>query len=268
MHEQMSETDLPYYDVHEGNGPFLFLIHGFLSSRAQWHPNLERLKTFTRPVVIDLLAHGRSPAPANDDAYRVERYVGAFETIRQRVRAERWVVCGQSFGAGLAIRYALAHPDRTIGLVTTNSLSAFTAKGDPERQAIQEERIRSIEAGGRPALEAQRIYPAHAKRLPPESKALLVEDAQRISLDGVVRSWRVTSPELPVIHRLPEVRVPMLLVNGIWEKRFQPLKAHAIAHKPDLRIVDLEGGHSINMENSDGFCDAVEAFVAEACARP
>jgi pimeloyl-ACP methyl ester carboxylesterase len=28
-------------DVHAGNGPFLLLVHGFLSGRSQWGPNLE-----------------------------------------------------------------------------------------------------------------------------------------------------------------------------------------------------------------------------------
>jgi pimeloyl-ACP methyl ester carboxylesterase len=258
----MSEPPLPYYEVHEGEGPHLLLVHGFLSSRAQWRPNLESLKTFTRPVIVELWGHGRSPAPCDDAAYTVESYLAAFETIRERAGADRWLVCGQSFGAGLAIHYALTRPDRVYGLVVTNSLSAFTAKGDAERQAFQEERIRSVSAGGRDALRQQRIYPAHARRLPADAKAELVADAERLSVDAVVRSWRITSPELPVIERLAEVRVPFLLVNGLWEKRFQPLRAAATQAAPGMEVVDLDGGHSVNMENSVGFCTALREFTA------
>jgi pimeloyl-ACP methyl ester carboxylesterase len=38
-------------DVHAGNGPFLLLVHGFLSGRSQWGPNLEALSRVCRPVV-------------------------------------------------------------------------------------------------------------------------------------------------------------------------------------------------------------------------
>jgi len=36
---------LPYYEVREGKGPYVLLVHGFLSSRAQWLPNLDALST-------------------------------------------------------------------------------------------------------------------------------------------------------------------------------------------------------------------------------
>ncbi len=114
---------------------------------------------------------------------------------------------------------------------------------------------------GRPALEALRIHPRHAKRLPEDAKAELVADAAGISLDGVVRSWRVTSPDLHMIHRLGELSMPSLLVNGTWEKRFQPLRAEAARLAPAMEIVDIPGGHSINMEAADGFADAVHGFL-------
>ena len=257
----MPDAALPYYDVQPGQGPHLLLVHGFLSSRAQWLPNLAALAEFTRPVRVELLGHGRSPAPADDAPYRVERYVAAFETIRQRLGAERWLVCGQSFGAGLAMHYALAHPERTLGLVVTNSLSAFSPRGDGERTRTQRERIQAITAGGRAALEALRIFPSHARRLPADAKAELVADAAQISLDGVVRSWRVTSPELHMVHRFGDIRVPTLLVNGTWEKRFQPMLAAARPLFPAMQVVDLAGGHSINMEAPVGFAAAVQAFM-------
>lgn len=257
----MPDAELPHYEVHDGQGPHMLLVHGFLSSRAQWMPNLARLSAFVRPVVVELLGHGRSPAPARDDAYRVASYLSAFGEIRRRIGAERWIACGQSFGAGLAIHSALAEPARTIALVVTNSLSAFTPPGDREREQIQAERIRTVGGQGRAGLEALRIHPRHAKRLPADAKAELVRDADAISLDGVLRSWRVTSPELHLADRLGDVRVPSLLVNGTWEKRFQPLRAAAAKAAPAMEIVDLPGGHSINMEAADGFADAVHAFL-------
>jgi hypothetical protein len=54
-----------YYDVHAGTGPYMLLVHGFLSSRSQWRLNLAALAGVVRPVVVELWGHGRSPAPTD-----------------------------------------------------------------------------------------------------------------------------------------------------------------------------------------------------------
>lgn len=258
---------MPYFETHEGvAGPHLLMVHGFLSSRSQWRINLPALKKVAHPVLLELLGHGRSPAPETAENYAVASYISAFERIRSDLGAERWVVCGQSFGAGLAIQYALEHPDRVMGLVFTNSISALSPKDDPERAQAQAERARSIEQGGRDALEALRIHPRHAKRFPEDIKAEMVADAERIAPEGILRSISLTSPDLSIAHRLGEVAVPALLVNGTWEKRFQPMRAKVAAELPGVRVVDLEGGHSINIEAAEGFDRAVTEFVTEVTA--
>lgn len=255
---------MPYFEVHDrGNGPYMLMLHGFLSSRAQWRCNLAGLTAFCRPVLVELLGHGRSASPEDPAAYAVASYLRAFEAIRASLDAERWVVCGQSFGAGLAIQYAIEHPGRIIGLVFTNSISALSPPGDPERAAAQKERFLSIEAGGREALAKLRIHPRHARRFPEEIKAELVADAETIAPAGILRSIQLTSPDLSIADRLGEIGVPTLLVNGLWEKRFQPMRARVEAELPGVRIVDCPGGHSVNIEAAEAFEAAVRAFVTE-----
>jgi 2-succinyl-6-hydroxy-2,4-cyclohexadiene-1-carboxylate synthase len=253
---------LPYHETHAGAaGPHMLLVHGFLSSRSQWRANLPALKQVSSPVLLELLGHGRSPAPIEPEPYKVASYIAAFEAIRESLGADRWVVCGQSFGAGLAIQYAIERPERVMGVVFTNSISALSPKDDPERAAAQEERARSIEEGGRAALEALRIHPRHAKRFPEHIKTEMVADAERIAPEGILRSIALTSPDLSIADRLGDVQVPSMLVNGLWEKRFQPMRAKVAAEMPGVRIVDLDGGHSINIEAADGFDRAVTEFV-------
>ena len=257
----------PYHEVHDGgHGPYMLMVHGFLSSRAQWRVNLPALKTVARPVLLELLAHGRSPAPEDPRAYAVASYIAAFEAIRMQLGVERWVVCGQSFGAGLATQYALEMPERVMGLIITNSISAFSPTGDPERAATQQERARTIAAGGKAALEGLRIHPRHAKRFPEAIKAEMVADAERIAPEGILRSISLTSPSLSIADRLAEIGVPTLLVNGTWEKRFQPMREHAGRTIPGVRVVDLPAGHSVNIEAAEGFDQAVSEFVGRLSA--
>ena len=259
-------TTLPHFEEHPGTGPHLMMVHGFLSSRAQWRNNLAMLSRFTRPVLVELLAHGRSPAPEDDDAYQVERYMHAFEEIRERVGAQRWIVCGQSFAAGLVIRYAVTHPDRVAGVIVTNSLSAFSPPGDEAREEVRRQRMMKLAEGGRQGLAELPIHPRNAKRFPEAVKAEMVTDAERIDVAGVIKSLRITIPKLSMADRLSEITQPVLLVNGIWEKRFQPLCQNAVDSIPQLTLVELEGGHSINVEAAEGFCAAVETYVTKTLA--
>jgi 2-succinyl-6-hydroxy-2,4-cyclohexadiene-1-carboxylate synthase len=247
----------PYYEVHPGQGPYMLMVHGFLSSRGQWRPNLAALGDVVRPVLLELFGHGRSPAPEDAAAFRVERYLETFEAIRERLGAERWFVCGQSFGAGLTIRYALTHPERVIGQVFTNSNSALAEADLGEQEA----RAAAVEQGGRQALEAMRIHPVNARRLPEAVKRELVEDAARIEPRAIAQAIRTTRTAVSVLADLDKLRVPTLFVNGRHEKRFQPLRDRAVDLIPNCQVVDLDGGHPVNIDAAAEFNRAVAAFV-------
>ena len=62
-----------HVDVHPGTGPFLLLVHGFLSGRSQWKLNLAALSEVVQPVVLELWGHGRSPSPEDVARYHPAR---------------------------------------------------------------------------------------------------------------------------------------------------------------------------------------------------
>jgi 2-succinyl-6-hydroxy-2,4-cyclohexadiene-1-carboxylate synthase len=247
-----------------GRGPLLLLVHGICSSRAQWRLNLDDLGEFCTPVVVELLGHGRSESPADPNAYRVEAYVARFEALRAELGAERWAICGQSFGAGLTLNYALAHPDRVIGQVFTNSNSALApAPATPAvADEVRRERAAAFERRGRAALEAMPFYPKRTGRLTPAVEDELVRDAELIDLAAFFETLRTTTSGLSVAGRLAEIAVPTLLVNGVREKTFQPFRDQAAATIPGLQVVDLDGGHPINLDRPAEFTTAVRAFLA------
>ena len=250
-----------HVDVHDGSGPYLLLMHGFLSSRAQWAPNLGALSKVCMPVTVELLGHGRSASPPGAEFYSADAYVRAFEGLRRKLGVERWYICGQSFGAGLTIRYAIEHPEHVIGQIFTNSISGLSpaVQGTPEQRA---RRAAAIETGGRAALEAMPFYPRPSKRLPQEIWQELVRDAGLISPGAVAEAVRTTVPQLSVAGVLRRIAVPTLLVNGTCETAFQPLRDLAVREIANLELVELEGGHSINLDRAEAFNAAVASFIA------
>lgn len=246
----------------EGQGPHLLLVHGICSSRAQWRPNLAGMAQFCRPVVVELLGHGRSASPDDPEAYRVEAYFERFEQLRRSLDAPAWAICGQSFGAGLTLGYALAHPARVTRQVFTNSASALATPNPSVTDEMRRARAQAFLQGGRSALEKMPFYPKRTGRLAKAVEDELVADAALISPAGVAHALAVTIPGLAVTPRLAEITTPTLLVNGRREAAFQPLRDLAAREIAGIEIADLDGGHPINLDQPEAFNAAVRSFLA------
>ena len=91
--------DRLHYDVHEGSGEPMLLVHGIMGGRGLWSANIEALRKMCSPIVVELYGHGRSPAPDELDRYRADAYVEEFERIRTELGVDRWWLTGQSLGA-------------------------------------------------------------------------------------------------------------------------------------------------------------------------
>ncbi|NJN50663.1 MAG: alpha/beta fold hydrolase [Gammaproteobacteria bacterium] len=251
------------YRVHPGHGPFLFLVHGFLTGSAQWQDNIDALATQVTPVTIDLWGHGDSPTPLDAAAYHPANYLAEFERIRITLGAPRIYLCGYSLGAGLTLRYALTHPERIIAQAFTNSSSGLA---DADEQAgwkagasAAAERIR---AGGIAAVEALPVHPKRARHLPGHVYESLIIESARLSPEGVARTLEVTNPNASVRQEIARNTIRTLLLCGARESRFRAKRDFAARVMPALTVVDLPVGHGVNMENPALFNAALLEFLS------
>jgi pimeloyl-ACP methyl ester carboxylesterase len=259
----MTDTRLHYEEL-DGNGPHIMMLHGMLSSKAQWDLNIEAIQKVARPVLVELLAHGRSPAPEGREAYDPEYYVHMFEAIRKELGLETWFLCGQSFGASLTLRYALRHPERIVAQVFTNSSSALAGEEYLKTyRSTAEQRALLMEQGGMAGIRELPIFPGRARRLPIAARDALVRDAELLQPKGLAQTFRYSSPYLSVRDEVANTTVPTLLVCGAAEKRFRPNYDYAVANIPDLKVVEAEAGHAVNIEAADIFNAAVTAWIKE-----
>lgn len=248
--------------VHEGNGPAALLVHGALGSRSYWDDNIAALSEVCRPVVIELWGHGRSPSPSDPAKYSPDGYVVEFERLRAELDAEQLWMIGQSMGAALVLHYVLAHPQRVIGAVLTNSSSAFS---EPEVWAertatMVEQRAVEVETHGAEVLRDTWINPGRSQRISPAIRAKLAGEFSEHDAAGLAGSFRLTNATLPLGERLREVAVPVLLTNGTEEGRFQRLLG-AVKRIPDIEIADLSASHAVNAQDPAGWNAATVSFI-------
>lgn len=236
-------------------GPPLLLIHGFMSCNAQWDANVGALGEHLRLVLLEQMGHGRSQAPQDVREYSPERVLARIDATREALGIESWWIGGHSLGGAIALHYALAHPEHVRGVVFTNTRAAF---GLPRG---------SDDADNRPAthgigsLRDLAQHPWRATRLPADAQARMVAAADAMPWHAVdhVASYTHDWKSADELHRLT---MPVLLVNGRWEKAFQPSIEHARSTIRDLTLIELEGGHAINLEQPDAFNKAVLAFIS------
>ncbi len=250
-----NHPELNYAVMGPENGPALALIHGFMSSNVQWDLNRSRLSDGLRLVLVEQTGHGRSPGPDDVRSYGRGPMLAALETIRERLGIDRWFVGGHSLGGAVALRYGLTHPERILGVVFTNTRAAFGL--DRHRAPGEGPTI----TDGLTSLRDLPFHPIHAKRFPADLQARMVAVADAMA-PHVLAHTVAQRNDWSTVDEMAALSAPALLINGRYERAFQPCVAEARAAIPDLEIVELDGGHSVNIEMPEGFDRAVLDFIA------
>lgn len=251
-----------HYHVHSGRGPHLLLVHGFLSSSAQWLANIDELSNICIPVTAELWGHGNSPSPENILLYHPDHYASQFEMIRQALNIDQWFVCGYSLGAALTARYSCLNPEKIKGHIMTNSNSAFADESQvKEWKSTAEKSGNNIEKGGLSAIEKIPVHPKHAKSLPKNIYDALHADSKLLNPIGIANTLRETTPNASIRHLATNNQSPALLCWGTREKRFVALKEWAENNMTNLQIEPIEAGHAVNMQDASKFNLAVGSFI-------
>ena len=251
------------YEVHSGSGPYLLLLHGVLCSSAQWRLNLTELGKVCKPVTVELWGHGESPSPEDPDKYLPESYVQELERIRLEIGADKWFLCGFSLGAGITVRYVHSYPDSVLAHIVTNSSSAFADEALRKQWLADAAATREkFLKGGKEAILDIPVHPRFSKRMPQDLREALVREAEKLTPVAAANTLGVSTPNAGVRNLVPDNPKPALLCFGKLEKRFHAYKEWLSNNMPDLDIAELDAAHCVNMEDVEGFNQAVTGFIS------
>lgn len=250
-----------------GEGPSLLLLHGFTGSSAAWRPHLDAWREFNT-IAVDLLGHGASDSPADPERYRMERCVDDLVALLNGLGIERTAVLGYSMGGRVALHLALRAPERLWGLVLESASPGIEdASERDERRRSDEALAERIEREGLEAFvatwEAQPLFASQA-RLPDAVRHELRR--QRLQNDplGLANSLRGLGAgrQQPVLDRLAELRLPVLLITGALDTKYSGLAGRMAAALPCARLeVVPNAGHATHLEQPEIFDRVVRAFL-------
>ena len=249
----------------EGAGPALVLGHGFGGSARNFRAQARAFKDRARVVRFDARGHARSDAPIDPAAYTPDAFVDDLGRVLDGAAAASAVVGGLSMGAGIALRFALAHPARTRALV----LAAFPAGADTAGSyaSVADEFAAAIERDGLEAAGARYVW-GPSSGLDPAGADLVRRgflEHRPHAIAAILRGVIAVQPPVRALAPVLEgLTVPTLVVVGARDRlSVEPCRTLA-AVLPHARLVEIpDAGHLVNLARPGEFNAAVGAFLAE-----
>ena len=125
IQEPYNEGRLKVSDIHEiyyeesgnKNGPAIVFVHGGPGGGADADSRRFFDPSHYRIILFDQRGCGRSTPHADLRENTTWDLVSDMELIREKLKIDKWVVFGGSWGSTLSLAYAITHPDRVKGLV-------------------------------------------------------------------------------------------------------------------------------------------------------
>lgn len=263
MPEIILHNQTYHYQV-DGSGRPLLLLHGFTGCGENWQPLIPALAQHCQVIRVDLLGHGRSAHPANENRYTMEHQVADLIALLDALHIEQTSLLGYSMGGRVALATAVAHPQRIRHLILE---SASPGLADPaEQQArIYSDRTLAewIEAHGIPAfVERWEQLPlwGSQQQLSPEARAALHQQRLQNSPLGLANSLRGmgTGAQPSYWHHLPALTMPLLLIAGELDAKFVAINRQIASLLPHAQLEIVPGaGHTVHLERPLAYTELI-----------
>lgn len=273
LYVTVDATETHYLDV--GSGPVLLLIHGHEQSARSWRWTIPALARTNRVVALSLPGHGGTEAAA--EHILGQDLAGFVVSFLDEIGVGAVHLVGNSIGGAVALRLALADPQRVLTLTLVDSaglgrdvhplLALDTLPGIGEL-AIMLSRM----PGGnlqRSGMSTAMLF-AQPWRVPPEffaeQHALGRRPGQLEASTAMARAlFDATGQREVLLNELPALTMPVLI---IWGANDYVLPArHGRAALGRLRHARLsifpDCGHLPHVEHPARFAAELGAFLGE-----
>ena len=274
-----------------GEGPPVIVLHGGPDfDHAYLLPELDSLGDRFRLIYYDQRGRGRSAEGVRPEDVTLETELDDLDHVRRHFGLDAPILLGHSWGAVLALEYALRYPGRVSHLILMNPAPAsaadlaFFRTTYLEQLGAEMDRQREIGAGaayrrGDPDAVAARyrIHFRHALARPEHYERLMARMAnafRRQGSEGIVKARAVEDrlmqdtwlvPGYDLLPRLRAIDVRALVITG--EDDFIPpaVAEHIAQALPDASFVTIpDCGHFTYMECGAEVRRAVARFLRRA----
>lgn len=235
---------------------------------------LSPLDAFFTMVYLDTRGTGRSQCPETPEAYTWPNLTADLDALRRDLQQDRVWLFGHSYAGAQAMQYALEHSDHVEGLILVDTHPADDSEFQDDltarRQARQQEpwyleAARGWEMEPRTSAELEQMLQICLPFYFADQKNLKRNAPAFAAMTASIPAWQAESQRSPfsLVDRLPEIRVPTLIVVGTDDFICSPRQARRLHQGiPNSKLLLIEAaGHFPWMEQPEAFYDGLQGFL-------
>jgi pimeloyl-ACP methyl ester carboxylesterase len=254
------------YEV-TGRGFPLVFSHEFAGDCRSWEPQVRFFSRRYQVITYNHRGYPPSEAPEDPEAYTQDHLVEDLHGLLRHLRIPQAHVCGLSMGGGVAVNFAMAHPEMARSIV-----AAGTGTGTTRRQQY----LRDLKASASLLLEQGMEAFAEVYSRGPGRQAFMRKDPRgwkefkRLlaghSAKGSAYTFLGVQRRRPTIYqleaRLQKLAVPTLIICGDEDEPCIEPSVFMKRHIPGSGLAMFpQTGHTLNLEEPDLFNRTVLDFL-------
>jgi proline iminopeptidase len=269
-----------------GHGRPILVLHGGPDFDISYLlPDMDRLADAYRLVYYDQRGRGKSAEDIAPADVSLESELEDLETVRRHFGLDKMVILGHSWGALLALEYAVRHPERVSGLVVLTPAPVSEAdfqlllreRGEKRPEAVETlKAMRATSAYKEADPDAvaayYRIHFAAALQRPADLDRLIARMRASFTRDGIRKARAVEDRLLQetwlsrgydATSRLHGLAIPTLVVYADHDFIPAACSAHIAQAIPGARYVTLAAcGHFPFLECPAEMRREIDSFLA------
>jgi len=263
------------YDTQGSSDEVVIVVHGGAGLPHEYfHPMLYNLSRYAKLVFFDRRADMLSTRSGQGMA-SVSELSDDIDALRKTLGLERVTLLGHSFGATIALNYALRHPANVKRLILVSAAATVENPYEGEKRILKKlskvemAAYRSSEGGTGATKPCERVRLRYSVLYPHYFHKLVPYEFDRgvytVYFDALSKKEALAadSTGLDVRAQLSQINVPVLVVAGRHDLVTPPDQSFQLANGlPQSRLVVLEhSGHFPFFEENYLFTEWVHQFM-------
>jgi len=252
--------------LEQGTGVALVLLHGVGSGARSWVRQLDTLSARRRVIAWDAPGYGGSTALPMD-APDADDYADALLALLDALGVDRMHLVGHSLGAIHALRFAIRHPGRILGLTLASPAAGHARLPEAERIRLRDARLADLAALGVAGMAIKRGPRLLSDAATEAQRQAVIDTMSMLRPDGFTQAVKLltVADTKADLARLP-ASVPVQVVHGEHDVVTTPGSIREVASvRPDIPVkVIARAGHACYIEQPAAFDAIISDFVEQA----
>ncbi len=270
--EMLELADGVRYSIQiNGTGVPTLLLHGFTGGPSTWQHLQKQYQDGFRFLVPSLLGHGLTDVPDQIERFHIFEAATDLAEILTLKEITQVNVIGYSMGGRLALAFAMQYPERVKLLVLESASAGLDSEEKRLARNVHDKRLATqiLNQGVEAFVDEWEQLPLFFS----QKENLTESEWQLQRLERLSHSARGLANSLlgmgtgmqpNLFDQLSDLEMPVLLITGTLDVKFQRLAAQMVWQLPKGRHVEVENcGHAVHLEQPEKFGKIVVAFMKE-----